>query len=117
MCSSDLPFLTDTDYFQKTSRVAAEDENTNLRVNRRLLIRSPWNAYKGALEELVGEAYRVVFWHEPLTPLSSVTVTSDKDLAYKTESNVGATVVTVPVALANTKTGVTVSVGHEASLN
>lgn len=88
-----------------------------MRVNRRLLIRSPWNAYKGSLEELVGEAYRVVFWHEPLTPLSSVAVTSDKNLEYQTDANVKVTVVTVPIALANTKTGVTVSVEHEDCLN
>lgn len=88
----------------------------NVRVNRRLLIRSPWNAYKGSLEDLIGQTYRVVFWHEPLTPLASVTVTSDKDLPYQTDSNLKVTVVTVPISIANSKSGVTVHVAHEASL-
>lgn len=83
-------------------------------MNRRLLIRSPWNAYQGSLEELIGQLYLVVFWHEPLTPLSSVTVTSDKDLPLQTDPSVKATVVTVPIALANTEKGVTVIVEHEA---
>ena len=83
-------------------------------MNRRLLIRSPWNAYPGSLEDLIGQTYRVVFWHEPLTPLSSVKVTSDKDLPWQTDSSLKATVVTVPITLANSDKGVTVIVEHEA---
>jgi hypothetical protein len=103
---------------QKTTRLAAaEDENANLRVNRRLLVRAPWNGYKGSLEELVGRTYTIVFWHEPLTPIASVTVTSDRDLSYWSDDARKVTVVTVPIALANTEDGVTIHVAHETALN
>lgn len=101
---------------QKTTRVAAEDETVSVRVNRRVDIKAPWNGYKGSLEELIGESYKIVFWHEELTVLGTVEVSSDKGFPAQTDYNARATVVTVPIEMANTVNGVTVHLGHDAPL-
>ncbi|KAK0716079.1 alpha-1,4-glucan lyase [Lasiosphaeris hirsuta] len=102
---------------QETKRVAAEDENAGLRINRRVKIYAPWNRYNGELKELIGENYTVVLWHEPKTPLGSITVTSEQGVLYKIDPDLRATVVTVRVDIANTQTGVTIQLGHEDPLN
>lgn len=78
---------------------------------------APWNGYQGSLEELIGQNYTVVFWHEPETSLESITVTSDKDLSHQTDANKKATIITIPISLANTQVGVTIDLGYESSLN
>ncbi|KXX73549.1 Alpha-glucosidase 2 [Madurella mycetomatis] len=102
---------------QETTRNAADDESANLRVSRRLTIRAHWNKYQGSLEELIGQNYTVVFWHEPDTPLESITVTSDKDLSHETDISKKTTVVTVPISLAHTQAGVTVYLDYEYSFS
>lgn len=100
---------------QKTTHVAAEDENVSLRINRRVHIRAPWNGFDGELGGIIGGRYTLVLWHEVLTPLGSVVVTSDTgEVEGRTDGGLRATVVTVPVGLANTEKGVVVSVGFDA---
>lgn len=101
---------------QKTTHIAAEDDNVSLRVSRRIHVRAPWNGYASEtkLEDLFGDKYTLVLWHEALTPLGSVVVSSDKDLQSVTDQSLRATIVTVPHALANTETGTVVTVGFDA---
>lgn len=100
---------------QTTTHVSAEDDSIASRVNRRIWIRAPWRGQvDGGLEKIIGTEYTVVLWHEQLTSLGSVVVSSDKQLEYKTDTGVRATIVTVPVDLAHSENGVTVSVGFDA---
>jgi hypothetical protein len=88
------------------------NEPTGVKFIRNVTIRSPFNGF-GDLTPMIGTEYTVALWHEPSIDITTAQVnSSNRRVTSRTDANSRVTVVTLPIAQAHTKDGVTIQMTY-----